>query len=54
MTLQPIPSEFPYIRGKFYFFFIRVPVFNSGVAHILKPLLISIKEGKQTYVAWTV
>jgi hypothetical protein len=52
MTLQPIPSE--YIRGKFYFFFIRVPLFNSGVAHILKPLLISMKGGKQTYVAWTV
>jgi hypothetical protein len=52
-TLQPIPSEFPYIRGKFYFFFIRVPVFNS-VAHILKPLLISMKEGKQSYVASTV
>ncbi len=25
MTLQPIPSEFPYTRGKFYFIIISVP-----------------------------
>jgi hypothetical protein len=25
MTLQPLPSEFPYILGKFYFLFYQCP-----------------------------
>jgi hypothetical protein len=29
MTLQPIPSEFPYLGGKFIFFFISVQIHAS-------------------------
>jgi hypothetical protein len=31
MTLQPITSEFPYIRGNFVFFFISVTGGGGGV-----------------------
>jgi hypothetical protein len=34
MTLQPIPSEFPYIGGKFLFFFISDAI-QQGAGNFL-------------------
>jgi hypothetical protein len=37
MALRPIPSEFPYIRGNFFFFFICVVcILYTSVVYIFK------------------
>ncbi len=50
MTLQPLPSEFPYIGGKFSFFFIGESSSNKNPSSLQRLKKASvIKKKKQLY-----
>jgi hypothetical protein len=49
MTLQPIPSEFPYIRGKIYFLFFQCIV-KEGISESSNELTATLQgptEGRK-------